>query len=106
MANFPTYISCDSQENYNIELIQTLTDNLSDNGWIVPQITTPNLNLISSGMPDGTLWYLTDSTPPSPVMKINGIIIPLSSGSVATSVTGTTNQINVSPTTGDRKSVV
>ena len=100
MANFPTYISCDSQENYNIELIQTLTDNLSDNGWIVPQITTPNLNLISSGMPDGTLWYLTDSTPPSPVMKINGIIIPLSSGSVATSVTGTTNQINVSPTTG------
>ena len=100
MANFPTYISCDSQENYNIELIQTLTDNLSDNGWIVPQITTPNLNLISSGMPDGTLWYLTDSTPPSPVMKINGIIIPLSSGSVATSVTGTTDQINVSPTTG------
>ena len=97
--NIPPYINCASQENYNIELNQTLHDNLGDS-FVIPQITTVNLGLISSSYPDGSLWYLTDSTPPSPVMKINGIITPLASGGVATSVTGTTNQINVSPTTG------
>ena len=45
--DLPTYIQNDNQENYNQELNQTLRDNLSNNGWVVPEITTANLAIIS-----------------------------------------------------------
>lgn len=73
--DLPTYIQNSNQENYNEELSQTLLDNLSNNGWVVPQITMANLAIINSQMPDGTLWYVTDAAPPSPIMKVNGAIV-------------------------------
>ena len=76
--DLPTYIQCASQENYNEELNQTLRDNLSNNGWVVPQITMANLSLVLPQMPDGTLWYIIDATPPGPIMKVNGTIVRLS----------------------------
>lgn len=59
-------------------MFQTLLDGLSDNGWTVPQVTDAFLTSISPIMPDGTLWYVTDATPPTPVMKINGTLQKLS----------------------------
>lgn len=73
--DLPTYIQNENQENYNQELNQTLRDNLSDNGWVVPQITTANLAIIESQMPNGTLWYVTDSMPPTFVGKVNGSLV-------------------------------
>jgi len=75
LMDLPTYIQNDNQENYNQELNQTLRDNLSNNGWVVPEITMANLAIISSQMPDGTLWYVTDSTPPIFVGKVNGSLV-------------------------------
>ena len=75
--DLPPYIQNENQENYNQELSQTLIDNLSNNGWVVPQITTANLAIIESQMPDGTLWYVTDAAPPGPVMKVNGTVVRL-----------------------------
>lgn len=46
---------------YEEELNQALQNNLSDNGWVVPQITAANLVLIAPTMPNGTIWYETDN---------------------------------------------
>lgn len=73
--DLPTYLQGDNQENYNQELNQTLRDNLSNNGWIVPQITMANLAIIQIQMPDGCLWYVTDSAPPVFVGKVNGSLV-------------------------------
>lgn len=73
--DLPTYIQNDNQENYNQELNQTLRDNLSNNGWVVPQITMANLAIIESQMPDGTLWYVIDDTPPTFVGRVNGSLV-------------------------------
>ena len=73
--DLPTYLQGIDHENYNQELNQTLRDNLSDNGLIVPQITMANLAIIESQMPDGTLWYVTDSTPSTFVGKVNGSLV-------------------------------
>lgn len=85
--NLPTYIKDINQGNYNEELIQTLTDNLSDNGWVVPSITTADLTVNAvlwpdgttatpaAHMPDGTIWYNTDHVPPVYVGKISGALV-------------------------------
>jgi len=69
--DLPTYLQGIDHENYN----QELNHNLSDNGWVVPQITMVNLAIIESQMPDGTLWYVTDSTPSTFVGKVNGSLV-------------------------------
>jgi hypothetical protein len=97
-VNIPPYIQCDSQENYNVELNQNLQDNLSDDGFVIPQITTANLALVSSVMPNGTFWYSLDGAVPGPIMKVGGVVVSLlTSGDAVTSVTGTANQIVASP---------
>lgn len=44
---------------------QTLQDNLSDNGWVVPTITQADLATLqgdpNTAMPNGTIWYVVDS---------------------------------------------
>lgn len=75
--NLPPYIQNPNQENFMEELVQTLIDNLSDNGWVPPQITAANLAVIAPLMPDGTFWYVTDAVPPGPVMNVSGVIVRL-----------------------------
>jgi len=57
---------------YNDELNQALQNGLSDNGWTVPQLTTAQITAVSSLMPNGTLWYDTDTNQLKG--KINGVV--------------------------------
>lgn len=56
-------------------LIQTLTNGLSDNGWTFPQITAAELAKIEPQMPNGTAWYETDNH--EIVFKVNGALVKL-----------------------------
>ena len=58
--DLPTYVQSESQENYNEELNQTLRDNLSDNGWQVPTLSTANILAIAPSMLIGTIWFNTN----------------------------------------------
>lgn len=75
--DIPPYLqgTDDTFENFIEELSQTLRDGLSDDGWTTPQITAANLAVIAPDMPDGTLWYVTDSVPPGPVMLVSSILV-------------------------------
>ncbi len=70
------------EENYQEELNQTLRQNLGPNGWSITNITDadltttpvldPNLGTfttIKDLMPVGTVWFVTDATPPTWVGK-------------------------------------
>jgi hypothetical protein len=57
--DLPTYITNQNQENFNEELNQTLRDNLSNNGWIFPSLTTAQIIAIEPQMPNGTFWFNT-----------------------------------------------
>lgn len=62
--DLPTYSKSNNEDNYNEELNQTLRDNLSDNGWIVPSLTTTQIRFVADDlepmtMPIGALWYNT-----------------------------------------------
>ena len=89
--DLPTYIKGQDQDNYVEEFNQTILQGLSNNGWTVPQVTNSQLtidNVIAADgsittldvlMPDGTLWYVTDSVPPAYVGKINGALVQFTS---------------------------
>lgn len=46
---------------YQDELNQALQNGLSNNGWTVPQLKTTEITQIAPSMPNGTLWYDTDT---------------------------------------------
>lgn len=89
--DLPTFLdidNADSQRAYQQELNQTLAQGLSNNGWTVPQITHAQLTInvvnnpstgaattLDALMPDGTIWYVTNATPPCYVGKINGSLV-------------------------------
>jgi hypothetical protein len=89
MANFPPYVRGDNtiQEIYQQEVNQALIQNLSDNGFIIPALTNDQLTVdnviapdgtvttLASLMPDGTIWYITDASPPCYVGKISGSLV-------------------------------
>jgi len=54
------------------QLNQTMQDNLSNNGLVIPSITSANLALIEPEMPDGTAWLETTNN--VLVIKINGAL--------------------------------
>lgn len=58
---------------YNDELNQALQNGLSNNGWTVPQLTTTQISNIQSQMPNGTLWYDTNTNELKG--KINGVVV-------------------------------
>lgn len=58
---------------YHDQLNQALQNGLSDNGWTVPQISAANLVLVEPKMPNGTIWYVTDSN--EFVGKVNGSLM-------------------------------
>lgn len=84
--NLPTYIKNLDQENYHEELNQTLLQGVSDNGFTIPQITNAQLTVnpfilpdgtittLALGMPDGTVWYVTDGAPADFVVKRSGVL--------------------------------
>lgn len=46
---------------YEDQLNQAMQNSLSDNGWTLPQQTTANITTIATDMPDGTMFYDTDT---------------------------------------------
>lgn len=87
--DLPTYLEVENETDYHEYLSQALRDGLSNKGWTVPQLTdaqlraTPVLNpadgqevaSLADFMPDGTLWFIIDVTPPRYVGKINGNLV-------------------------------
>ena len=76
--DIPTYLKSPDyaqQETFMEEMFQTLLDGLSNNGWTVPQATTTFITAIAPTMPDGTIWYCTDHSPPVFVGLINGALV-------------------------------
>lgn len=89
--DLPTYFDIDDKETqgyYQQDLNQTLRANLSNNGWVIPSITHDELAVdvvvdastgiagtLASAMPDGTIWHVTDATPPCYVGKIQGTLV-------------------------------
>lgn len=80
--NIPTFVNVQYTDDegflttamqlYNDELNQAMQNGLSDNGWTVPQLTTAQITAVSSLMPNGTLWYDTDTNQLKG--KINGVV--------------------------------
>lgn len=82
--NIPTYLRTtkDEEEYYQEELNQTLQENLSNNGYVLPTITDANLRIdevfepngsittLDNLMPDGTMWYISDAQ--VVVVKVSG----------------------------------
>lgn len=65
--------------NYMDELNQALQNGLSDNGWTLPQVTAAQLTEIFAltgdrEMPNGSMWYVLDASPPVVVIKINNAL--------------------------------
>lgn len=86
--NIPSYLNIDGvyDDTYQQDLNQTLQDNLSDKGWVLPTVTDAQLRTdvvigpdgvattLENLMPDGTLWYCSNGAPPCIVAKINGTL--------------------------------
>ena len=84
--NLPTYLRAEEaiEKNYQEELNQTLRDNLSDNGYVLPSVTdnqlrvdsvvdqNGNVTTLDAMMPNGTVWYVSDAN--AIVAKINGAL--------------------------------
>lgn len=70
--NIPAYNKSQIDEYYQDNLSQTLVNGLSDNGWTAPQQTTENITQLASTMPNGTIWYNSDTN--SLQVLINGVV--------------------------------
>ncbi len=53
----PTYIQDASQENYNIELNETLREFLNDNWWLPQSLTNAQVALLINNFPTGAFWF-------------------------------------------------
>lgn len=56
----PTYIQDDDQENYNIELNETLREFLNDNWWLPQSLTNAQVTLLTNNFPTGSFWFNID----------------------------------------------
>ncbi len=71
---------------YNDELNNVLRNGLSNNGWTLPEVTTPQFNKIMAlpldqQMPNGTIWYIHDEpviSPPTPAY--NELVVKMDDG--------------------------
>lgn len=59
-------------------LVQQMQENLSDDGLVVPSLTTQEINDVAdptndNSMPNGTLWYDTDTNELK--LKKNGVVV-------------------------------
>ena len=89
--DLPPFIQNENYADYQEELNQTLRDNLSNNGYPLPSVTdaqlttdlvlnpsTGQMTTLSTLMPDGTIWFVNDSAPPTAVIKISGALYKFS----------------------------
>ena len=58
--DIPTYLISQGQEQFIEALTQTLREGVSDNGFIIPSVTTAQISLVAPEMAVGTLWFNTD----------------------------------------------
>ena len=64
MANYveiSVYINHDDDLIYQTDLNQSLRQLLSDDGWILPSLTTANVVSLGADILNGTIWYNTDT---------------------------------------------
>jgi len=64
MANFPIFLQTDNPQEqvlFQDAQNQVLQETLSDDGWTLPQQPTANIATAAADMPDGTMWYDTDT---------------------------------------------
>lgn len=89
--DLPTFLDInneDAQRAYQQELNQSLRAGISNNGFTIPQVTNAQLTTnvvinpdtgasttLSALMPNGTIWFLLDSTPPCYVGKLSGSLV-------------------------------
>ena len=72
MSEIPVYIKEEDEYLYNTLLNIYLRDNVSQNGIVAPSRKTSDITELSNTMPDGTLWY--DSDTDEIKVRINGTI--------------------------------
>ena len=53
----PTYIQNEDQENYNIELNETLREFLDDNWWLPQSLTNAQVATLTPSFPTGSFWF-------------------------------------------------
>lgn len=58
--DIPTYLIRQGQEQFIEALAQTLRQGVSDNGFIIPSLTTAQITLVAPSMEIGTLWFNTN----------------------------------------------
>lgn len=89
MADIPSYVKLENQDIYHEEMSQTLQQNISNNGFVIPKITNAQLtvdivpdpfgfnppNTLANLMPNGSIWFVTDHIPPVYVGKIAGALV-------------------------------
>lgn len=68
----PGYIELQESDYYDGELNEALRYWLSTNGHPLPQLTTAEITTIAPDMPDGTMWYDTDTNEGK--ILLNGVV--------------------------------
>lgn len=89
--DLPTFLDInneDAQRAYQQELNQSLRAGVSNNGFTIPQVTNAQLTTnvvinpdtgasttLAAMMPNGSLWFVTDTIPPCYVGKLSGSLV-------------------------------
>ena len=61
MAKVPYFYQGQNKDIYDTQLNESLQSGISDNGYVMPSQTTSNITALSSKMPNGTIWYDSDT---------------------------------------------
>ncbi len=56
----PTYVQNEDQENYKIELNETLREFLNDNWWLPQGLTNAQVATLTNSFPTGSFWFNID----------------------------------------------
>lgn len=73
MANIPSYLPGQEGRLYEDQMNQALQDSISDNGFVMPSQPTSSIVNLSGMMPNGTIWYDTDTNELK--ARVNGSIV-------------------------------
>lgn len=73
MANIPFYFQGQDRVIYDTQLNQSLQAGVSDNGYVMPSQSTSSITTLSGQMPNGTIWYDSDTNQLK--ARINGAVL-------------------------------
>jgi hypothetical protein len=73
MANIPNYMPGQEPRLYNDQMNQALQGSISDNGFVVPSQDSSTIVNLSGVMPNGTIWY--DSQTNELKARVNGSVV-------------------------------